>query len=109
MKRLVESRAAWLILGLLLLALPLSAQPAFTNSATLSLTLDGSKLLLHAGFDAMRRTYGDITNNAQNPDGATNTTPIIFKPPVELWLDNLGTYDTNGVLVGGNDGRLNGK
>ena len=50
-------------------------------------------------FVAMRQTYGDITSN----------TPAIFKPPVAVWLNNLGAYDTNGLLMGSNDGYLNGK
>ena len=65
-------------------------------------------------FDAMRATYGDITNNDQTdyegaPPYTTNSTPMIFKQPVEVWIDSLGNYDTNGVLVGGNAGGLNGK
>lgn len=62
-------------------------------------------------FDAMRRTYGDITNNYQNTSIAnpTNTTPMIFKQPVEVWIDNLGEYDTNGLLVASNEGKLSGR
>ena len=173
-------------------ALPLSAQPAFTNTATLAVTFDGANVLLRAefagtngaftlvqsarpdaltlpacscqisnqildigwvpaarqvqwtltnwpaasarffrlqlepfltrgralvfkdgplDFDAMRRTYGSITNNYQNANDATptNNTPMIFKQPVEVWLDNLGEYDTNGLLVGSNAGRLSGR
>ena len=73
----------------------------------------GKALVFKGGpldFAAMRQTYGDITNNVQTADGtATNTTPMIFKQPVEVWLENLGTYDTNGVIVGGNGNLLNGK
>ena len=62
-------------------------------------------------FDAMRRTYGDIANNAQSNGTKyyTNTTPMIFKQPVEVWIDGLGDYDTNGMLTGGNQGRLTSK
>src|SRR6266850_1610495 len=41
-------------------------------------------------FAAMRAAYGDITNNAQHasfPEQPTNTTPMIFKTPVGVWLD----------------------
>jgi hypothetical protein len=54
-------------------------------------------------FNAMLAAYGAITNNSQGG------TPWIFKQPVEVWIDHLGVYDTNGVLVGGNGGALNGK
>ena len=54
-------------------------------------------------FAAMRATYGDITNSDAT---GTNTTPMIFNQPVQVWIDNLGTYDTNGVLVGGNTNYL---
>ena len=63
-------------------------------------------------FAAMRAAYGDITNNYQIPNGTaypTNTTPMIFKQPVQVWLDNLGTYDSNGVQVADNAGLLWGK
>ena len=72
-------------------------------------------------FAAMRATYGDITNlpviagsNCYTGYGCspfyTNaTTPSIFNQPVQVWIDNLGFYDTNGVLVSGNNGALTGK
>ncbi len=41
-------------------------------------------------FDAMRRAYGDITNG----------TPLIWKEPAEVFIDNLGRYDTNGRYAG---------
>lgn len=73
----------------------------------------GKALVFRGGpldFAAMRQTYGDITNNAQPSYlTATNSTPMIFKQPVAVWLDNLGNYDTNGALVGGNSNLLNGK
>ncbi|MBI3851121.1 MAG: hypothetical protein HY298_12725 [Verrucomicrobia bacterium] len=61
-------------------------------------------------FDAMRLTYGAITNNDQSTNSVhTNSTPMIFRQPVQVWLNHLGYYDTNGVLVGDNGGMLNGK
>jgi hypothetical protein len=62
-------------------------------------------------FAAMRATYGDVTNNVQPlAGGATNSTPMIFRQPVEVWIDNLGVYDPEtGVLVSGNAGVLTGK
>src|SRR5438445_5706379 len=35
----------------------------------------------------MLATYGDITNNSQG------STPMVFKQPVDVWIDNLGVYD----------------
>ena len=74
----------------------------------------GKALVFQGGpldFAAMRQTYGDITNNSQPSSFPipTNSTPMIFKQPVEVWLENLGAYDTNGVLVSGNDGKVIGK
>ncbi len=73
----------------------------------------GKALVFRGGpldFAAMRQTYGDITNNAQPSFPIpTNSTPMIFKQAVEVWLENLGIYDTNGVLVGSNDGKVVGK
>ena len=61
-------------------------------------------------FAAMRATYGDITNNNQiGSDAPTNNTPMIFRQPIEVWVDNLGNYDTNGTLIGDNAGLLNGR
>lgn len=50
-------------------------------------------------FAAMRALTGDITTN----------TPMIFKQPQEVWLEELGDYDTNSVLIGSNSGFLSGK
>lgn len=73
----------------------------------------GKALVFRGGpldFAAMPQTYGDITNNAQPSfPTPTNSTPMIFKQPVEVWLENLGNYNTNGVLVAGNSNLLNGK
>lgn len=83
----------------------------------------GKALVFRGGpldFAAMRLTYGEITNgpvlNYTNSQGGveyrdygTNFTPMIFKEPVEVWFENLGNYDTNGVRVGGNSNLLNGK
>ena len=49
-------------------------------------------------FEATRALYGPLTNGG----------PVVFKQPEEVWLDHLGTYDTNGVLIGSNEGMLTG-
>ncbi len=67
-------------------------------------------------FAAMLATYGSITNSSQpffeGNDGdiePTNSIPMIYTQPVAVWIDNLGTYNTNGALVGPNEGLLIGK
>ncbi len=66
---------------------------------------------------AMRATYGDVIlysnsladyfyGNITNPD---TTTPVIFKPLTQVWLNNMGFYDTNGVQTNWNQGLLSGK
>jgi hypothetical protein len=67
-------------------------------------------------WDATRALYGEITNafiqtgtnEYGNPVGYYQHTPVVMKQPQEVWLDHLGTYDTNGVLVGSNEGKLTG-
>ena len=50
-------------------------------------------------FAAMRALTGDITTN----------TPMIYRPPREVWLDHLGNYDEQGRLTNSNQGALDGK
>jgi hypothetical protein len=61
-------------------------------------------------FEAMKAQYGSITNSAFYTNGAWQyaSTPPVIKQPQEVWLENLGTYDTNGVLIAANEGTLTG-